>query len=160
MIPGLTCQPAAAVIQAIFVCLLVVGAGWDIASRRLPNWLTLSVAVLFIPWAIVLGMSLHDFLFAALAGGICLALGFGLFQLRVMGAGDVKLIVAMALWIGLTIELMQFILYMGLVGGVLAMLFVAARLFAKRDLGELPYGVAIVLAGLYVQVGNSACFAW
>jgi hypothetical protein len=31
MIPHLACQPIAAAMEALFVILLVVGAGWDIA---------------------------------------------------------------------------------------------------------------------------------
>ena len=91
--------------------------------------------------------------------GSALALGFGLFQLRVMGAGDVKLIVAMALWIGLTIEVDAIHpLRMGLVGGVPGHA-VRGRPAVRQSatFGEASHGVAIVLAGLYVRVGNFRC---
>lgn len=160
MFPDLACHPLAAAMEGVFVVLLLVGAGWDIACRRLPNWLTLAVAVAFIPWALALGMGLNDFMFAAIAGAICFALGFLLFQFRVMGAGDVKLIVAVALWTGFSADLLKFILYMGIAGGFLAVLFLILRLAAKRDFGELPYGVAIVVSALIVKAGSTACFVW
>jgi prepilin peptidase CpaA len=127
---------------------------------RLPNWLNLAVAVAFIPWALAMGIGIPGFLLALIAGIVCFVVGFALFHMRQMGAGDVKLIVAVAFWIGFNIELVRFLLYMGILGGLLATLFVFLRLVAKRDYGELPYGVAIVLSALIVKAGSSTCFAW
>ena len=144
--------------EGVFAILLLVGAGWDIACRRLPNWLTLAIGIAFVPWAMAMGIGAPGFLSAALAGGISFGLGFALFQFRLMGAGDVKLIVAVALWIGLSVKFVRFILYMGVAGGILALLFLALRRVTKRGVGELPYGVAIAIAALIVWVNGTTCF--
>lgn len=74
----------------------VVAAGWllalsgyDIAERRLPNWLTLPGAALVLLVAAVCGRGV-----AALAGGVALASLYLIVHLvvpRAMGGGDVKL---------------------------------------------------------------------
>ena len=160
MIPDLACPPAAAAMEALFVLLLVIGAGWDIARRRLPNWLNLAVAAAFIPWGLAMGIGIPGFVLALVAGVVCFGVGFALFHLRQMGAGDVKLIVAVALWTGFNIQLVRFLLYMGIAGGLLAAFFLFMRLVMKRDLGELPYGVAIVLSAFIIKAGSTTCFVW
>jgi prepilin peptidase CpaA len=160
MIPEVTCHPLAAAAELLYFALLLAGAGWDIACRRLPNWLTLAVALAFIPWSLASGMDVDDYVLSALAAAICFGIGFALFQMRLMGAGDVKLIVGIALWTGLRADLVRFLMYMGIAGGFLALLFLCVRLVAKRNLGELPYGVAIVIGALIVRLHASACFVW
>jgi prepilin peptidase CpaA len=160
MIPALACQPLAATMEVLFALLMVIGAGWDIACRRLPNWLTIAVAAAFIPWALAMGIGIPGFVLALIAGAICFGVGFALFHFGQMGAGDVKLIVAVALWTGFNINLVRFLLYMGIAGGLLAILFIFLRLVMKRDPGELPYGVAIVLSALVIKAGSTTCFVW
>ena len=145
--------------EALFVVLLVIGAGWDIASRQLPNWLNLAVALAFIPWGVAMGIGVPGFLMALIAGVICFGLGFALFHFGQMGAGDVKLIVAVAFWIGLNIELVRFVLYMGIAGGLLGLLFLALRFTLKREF-ELPYGVAISVSAIIIKVMTTTCFVW
>ncbi len=130
---------------------LVVAAFTDIRRRQIDNWLNAAIA-LAAPafwWASGLdlwpGVAMQ--LGVALAAFAVLA---GLFALKVMGGGDVKLLTALALWIP-PYEFMQLLLIMAIAGGVLtvAMFFwhVARR---QRDRIAIPYGVAIAFGGLWV----------
>lgn len=134
---------------------LVIAAATDLKSRRIGNELTVTIALgapLFW-WATGLP------LWTGVAGQIAVAtitftICAGLFALRAMGGGDVKLLTALALWIepGMFAGL---IILMALLGGVLTVIMMIAR--AIRGGSErlaIPYGVAIALAGLWVIGAN------
>ena len=75
-------------------------ASWiDYSQRRVPNWLNLSL--------IVAGFCAQGLYFGAsglAAGGLGLLIGFGLliipWMMHGMGAGDVKLMAAIGVWLG------------------------------------------------------------
>jgi prepilin peptidase CpaA len=130
---------------------LLIAAFTDLRSRRIGNWLNGAIALgapLFW-WAS--GLSLWPEVAAqvgvALAAFVVLA---GLFALRAMGGGDVKLLTALALWIE-PAAFLKLIVIMALVGGVLTILFAGWHVIRGRK-GRLaiPYGVAIASAGLWV----------
>jgi prepilin peptidase CpaA len=74
----------------------------------------------------------------------------GLFAMRWMGGGDVKLLSALALWIAPS-AFLKLVVIMALVGGVLTLAFgmwhIARR---QKDRLAIPYGVAISAAGLWI----------
>ncbi|MEN4401086.1 prepilin peptidase [Mycolicibacterium senegalense] len=77
---------------------LLVLSGYDIAERRLPNWLTMPGAVLIPVAAALAGRGL-----AALAGAAALAVLYLLVHMaapRAMGGGDVKLAVGLGAMTG------------------------------------------------------------
>lgn len=130
---------------------LVIAAFTDIRRRQIDNWLNLSIALgapLFW-WAS--GVSLWPGV--AIQIGIALAafaILAGLFALRMMGGGDVKLLTALALWIepGLFLQLL---IVMALAGGVLTVVLGAWHVMRRqRDRLQVPYGVAISTGGLWV----------
>jgi prepilin peptidase CpaA len=111
---------------------LVVAAFTDIRRRQIDNWLTAAIA-LAAPlywWAagIDLWPGVGIQLGIALATLVVLA---GFFALGWMGGGDVKLLVAIALWIEPSLFL-QLLIIMALVGGVLT-LVVGAWHIARRQ---------------------------
>ena len=88
-------------IRILLSALVIVAAIWDIRTRRIPNWLTLS--------GVILSVGLNMFLFDKTLDGIWFSLkGFGLalgvylvlYILRAMGAGDVKLMAAVGAAVG------------------------------------------------------------
>ena len=130
---------------------LLVAAFTDLRSRRIANWLNAAIALgapLFW-WAS--GLTLWPGI--ALQLGVALAsfaILCGLFAIRAMGGGDVKLLTALALWIAPSLFL-KLIVLMSLIGGLLTVLFAAWHLARKRrDKLAIPYGVAIAMAGLWV----------
>lgn len=129
---------------------LLIAAFTDIRTRKISNKLCLAVALgapLF--WwstglALWPGVALQ---FATAAG--CFALCAGMFALRQMGGGDVKLLTALALWIQ-PLWFLQLFLVMAVVGGVLTLgfgaWFIASR---QKERVGIPYGIAIATAGLW-----------
>jgi len=134
------------------LALLLLAASWlDLRSRTIPNGLNLLIALLAIPfwWASGLG------LWPDIAWQIGLAiLVFGLFTipfaLGAMGGGDVKMLGALALWIPAG-ALLPLIVIMSLAGGVLTLaMLIRQRLARSEGQLEVPYGVAIAFAGLWL----------
>ncbi|NPT60063.1 A24 family peptidase [Paraburkholderia elongata] len=164
------------------VCLLglvAVAAGWDLHSRRIPNWLVLTGLAL----ALATQWHLHGagegsvrWVLGMFTGG---ALFLPLYLLRAMGAGDVKLMAAVGALVGPNMAL-EIVLVTCVLGGVWAigaivlkravkatganmlaiLLAGTARLGNKEargqgatfaSVGSLPYGVAIALGTLCVM---------
>lgn len=130
---------------------LLAAAITDIRSRRITNRLNAAIALgapLFwwasemTQWpdlALQLGVALATFAILTL-----------LFAIRAIGGGDVKLLTALALWIEPAL-FVKLIVMMALLGGVLTLALIGWRhLRRRRERIEVPYGVAIALAGLWV----------
>ena len=159
--PGMWPSDLALGLELAFAVAMLVAAACDIAWRRLPNWLTAGVAVAYLPWAWAVGIGWGGVAVALAVGAVVLGLGFGLFAAGVIGGGDAKLAAAVALWVGLSFELIRFFLVMSLAGGVLAVIILAARAFARgRPQRPLPYGVAIAAAALDFWIRHSHVVCW
>lgn len=140
--------------------LAVVGAVHDWRSLRIPNWVSLSIAALF-----VLGIVIDPSQFSPLwhyvgAGAAMLAVTYTLFALGHFGGGDAKLASALALWLGFK-GLVPFVMFTGIAGGVLGLLGLyikkkkpfahpspqgwVGQLQTGRD--AIPYGIALAIGG-------------
>ncbi len=140
----------------LLVCLVLMIAGAsDVRTRKIPNWTVLAAAALFGLWFFV-GPPV-PFLSSLAAAFIVFACSCALYYFGIVGAGDSKLATAVALFAGLG-RLPEFIFYMSLAGGVLALCMMVAQptrvlvMLQMRGRGTLdrgvPYGVAIGLAGV------------
>jgi prepilin peptidase CpaA len=129
-------------IRILLEVLVIVAAIWDIRTRRIPNWLTLS--------GVVLGVGLNTFLFET-AGlwfslkGLGLALGvyFVLYLLHAMGAGDVKLMAAVGAVVGAA-NWFGILVLTSLAGAVAGLLLVAFKGRFRKTLGN----IGIILTSL------------
>lgn len=137
----------------VALLLLLLSAGIeDVRTREIANWKNAAIALLAPLWWLAIGLPLWPGV--ALRIGVALAV-FALFCVAFhfgqMGGGDVKLIGALALWLPLQ-PLIAMLTAMALLGGVLTLAMVGARLVRRRPLAgiEIPYGVAITLAALIV----------
>jgi prepilin peptidase CpaA len=134
---------------------LLFAAFTDLKRRQIDNWLNAAIALgapLFwwssgmalwpdLGWQ--LGMTLLTF-----------AVLCGLFALRAMGGGDVKLLTALALWIP-PVWFFKLVVMMALIGGLLTIIFGAWHIARRqRDKVAIPYGVAISTAGLWVLASH------
>lgn len=130
---------------------LIFAAVTDIRRREIDNWLNAGI-VLAAPvfwWAS--GMSLWPDV-AIQLGIAMLAFAFfaGLFALKLMGGGDVKLLTALALWIEPS-AFLQLLLIMALAGGALTIVMGAYHfLQQQKERLAIPYGVAIAFGALWV----------
>jgi prepilin peptidase CpaA len=150
---------------SILPVLMIIAAISDLASFRIPNWLTILTAALFFPMAWLTGMPLAEFGWHLLAGAILFALGFALFSFGLFGGGDAKLMAAAGLWFG-TSQTMPFLVATALAGGALAASVAVWSLFmtlfeihgpgdesrigraARKIRPKLPYGLAFAVGAI------------
>jgi prepilin peptidase CpaA len=139
----------ASILLAMLGLLLVWAGIEDARTREIANWKNAAIALLAPAWWWASGLSLWPGVaFQLVLAAIVFALFLGAFALRQMGGGDVKLIAALALWLPLQ-PLMTMLLTMAVLGGVLTLLMLGDKYLRKcPDLLEIPYGVAIAIAGL------------
>ena len=104
---------------ASLLALLAVASIIDLRERRIPNWLTAGVAVLY-PIYVLISPTPVGWLGALGAAAAVFMLGLVLFARQLIGGGDVKLIAALTLWAGLD-QLALFALVTSLAGGALAL---------------------------------------
>ena len=113
--------------------------------------------------AFVAGMNGHDILSHIGAGAAVLVVTFTFFSRGWIGGGDAKLAAATALWLGFD-QLMNYLLYASLFGGVLTFLVIRFRVMPlpaalagqdwvqrlhRMDAG-VPYGIALAASALLV----------
>lgn len=142
---GLLCALAIALLIAAFT---------DLRSRRIDNWLNAGIALGAPLYWFASGMGLYEIgLQLVVAAGAFVVLA-GLFAIRAMGGGDVKLLTALALWIR-PVWFLELIVVMAIVGGIITIVFgcwhVARR---NKDRLAVPYGLAIAFAGLWTLIDN------
>lgn len=134
--------------------LLVTAAVTDIRSRIISNRLNAAIALLAVPWWFALGYGGYDILFQIGLSAALLVVFAIFFALRMMGGGDVKLLAALGLWLPLT-KMLILLEWMAIGGGVLTLgMLIAHRIRRAPGKPEIPYGVAIVGAGLVVLAND------
>jgi prepilin peptidase CpaA len=146
---------------AILPALVIVAGLKDLTSMKIPNWISGLLVLGFFPAALALGLppaaiGLH--LSVAVAA---LLIGMGLFALNLLGGGDVKLMAAACLWLGLSGSGV-FVLATAVVGGVFSLALLVSRTWLQpwvgvgpgwlvqlmEPRGHIPYGVAIAIGAL------------
>ncbi len=152
-----------AALPFLFPILMICAALWDLTTLQIPNWLSLAVLISFVAFAALGPLDAADIFGRIGLGAAVLVGGTLLFMKGFAGGGDVKLLAAAAVWVGWR----GFPLYLAvtvLIGGVLALLFLAFRrlklprswasvAWVRRlhNPGEgIPYGAAIGVAGVLV----------
>jgi prepilin peptidase CpaA len=147
---------------AIAACALIAAAVHDIRSYEIPDRFATLIAFAFVVGSLTGG--LHTALSGILLGTIVFAVGLGLFALRCVGGGDVKLLAATSLWVTAPL-VANFALVTSLAGAALGLVLMTPlrRLFpappaelvaVTGTAGSLrqpmPFGVAIAIGGLFV----------
>lgn len=131
---------------------LLIAAFTDIRRRQITNWLNGAIALAAPLYWWASGLDLWPGV--ALQLGVALAVfavGAGLFAIRAMGGGDVKLLTALALWVP-PLVFMKLLIVMALVGGALTVGMGVWHVMRRRkERLAIPYGVAIAFAGLWVM---------
>lgn len=135
---------------ALLGTLLIVAAVTDLRARIISNRLNLAVALLAPMWWLASGLGWGDIALQLAVGLAVFGLFAALFSLGWMGGGDVKMLGALALWFPWDTMLTLLVL-MALLGGVVTTVTVVHHRMTRR-LGapEIPYGIAISIAGLWL----------
>lgn len=138
--------------------LLAASASADVAGRRIPNALTLSIAaagLLFVAFTRG-GFAVAVNVAAAALLGVALVLAW---SRRMLGGGDVKLFAASAVWLGPG-RLLTFLAATAIAGGLLAIATAAGSALKTAAAGgpfalvriprpTVPYGAAIAAGALF-----------
>lgn len=157
----------------LLIALLATAAYIDLRTYRIPNWLTVGGIAAGVLFAVAQPMAGHpDWVHAAAGMGVGLAVMLPAYLVRVMGAGDVKLMATVGTFLGPE-QVFAAALITFIVGGVLALLYTIAsgltgqllvnvgsivryalfsvvarispvlNLGTTQSVGRLPYGVSI-----------------
>jgi prepilin peptidase CpaA len=148
------------ILAGLFLALCLLAAIHDVNRLTIPNWLNLTIAVLFIPAAAVSGLPLEIIGGHLAVAALAFVIAFGLFAFRIFGGGDAKMIPAVMLWLGPEAGL-PFVFQMALAGGACAVLILTVRRTVpagavpgiirapfEEDAG-VPYGVAIAAGVIF-----------
>jgi prepilin peptidase CpaA len=136
---------------AYFCAVLALAAASDVRRYLIPNWMPLALAagavVLAFPASGDVAMS------RGLSFLIMAVVTIGLWLVRGLGGGDVKLLIAAALWIPLG-QLTVFVLAVAVAGGVQAAVTLVLRkvrppVETPSGRQRMPYAVAIAVGGFY-----------
>jgi prepilin peptidase CpaA len=141
----------ATILIVLLACGLAAGAVCDWRSRTIPNGLNAAIALGAIPfwWASGLHLWPDVALHLGVAAGLFAIFALA-FQLGLMGGGDVKMLAAVALWLPLS-AVLQLLVIMSLAGGVLTLaMLIPHRLRKAAGQPEIPYGIAIAFAGMWL----------
>ena len=168
---------------SVLVMLLIIAGIIDYRTYRIPNWLTLSGATFGLLYSAIAAIPHQGFLWSL--GGLAIGLltMLPMYALRVMGAGDVKLMAMVGTFLGYT-GIPLAILCTFIAGGIAALGFAVYRrvlgrllvnvrdiasttafsifggmqphigMAAGTSIGRLPYGVSIAVGTIAYVLAN------
>jgi prepilin peptidase CpaA len=162
-----------ALIFVVFPFCMVFAAISDMLSMTIANRVSIILVATFAVVAPFTGMDWATYGMHFAAGGLVLAVTFALFAIGGMGGGDAKLMAATALFMGLNIHLVEYLVISAFLGGVLTVALLSFRKsamavftsrnvflrhFADQSVG-VPYGIALGAGGL-LTYPSSALMVW
>ncbi|MHB2166638.1 A24 family peptidase [Alsobacter sp. R-9] len=154
-------------ILLLFPALMAYAASSDLVSMRISNKVSLTLVCGFIVVSLALGLPLAAYGWHLAAGGLVLAITFGMFAAGWIGGGDAKLAAATALWLGWD-SLLDYGIAASLFGGALTLGLLQFRTFPLPRVAAnmpwllhlhhpktgIPYGIALAAGGLAVYPGS------
>ena len=117
--------PLPLVSEAALAALVIVAAVYDIRFRRIPNWLVLTGFCLGLALNVYF-LHVNGLILTLLGALLAFAVYLPFFALRAMGAGDVKLMIAIGAFVGAKNWLILFLMT-AILGGILAICLLLIR---------------------------------
>ena len=145
---------------------LLIACLFDLKAFRIPNAVPLALIALFLVKAAAAGIAVWPD--HVIGFGLTTAFGLLAFVLGMIGGGDAKLMMALALWFGVT-ALPGFLVVTAIGGGVLALTLLALRILVNRPRkaassgkptpspglldrhAPVPYALPIAFAALWLE---------
>lgn len=121
------------IVTLAFATLLFAASCFDVVRLRIPNMIPAGLVVLFALQILLGGVQAP--LAHLLAMGLALLILLPLFALDMLGGGDVKLLVAVALWLGMS-KLAALLILVGIAGGLFALVWLAMRWLIRTRLRD------------------------
>lgn len=145
-----------------FPVLITYAALRDMFSFTIPNGISLTLLCGYFLVTIAEGNFWSYAMLSNISAGVVVLIVVAiLFYRSLLGGGDAKLIAVVSMWMGWS-NLLPFLMFMSLAGGVLAFVWLIAKRLAGSKLmppwanhyfsstDGLPYGIAIATAGVAV----------
>jgi prepilin peptidase CpaA len=155
-------------VVSIYLIFSMLAVLWyDVSRYIIPNWLV-GLMLISYPVAVAMAHTGIDWKMALVGMTLVLVLGYIVFAMKWMGGGDIKLMTAGALWVGLE-NLPDFLFIVALLGGVFSIFMLVVRKLVPfipkitktadvprilRDGEPIPYGVAIALGFLFMLLNG------
>jgi prepilin peptidase CpaA len=117
-----------------FGALLLAASCFDVLRLRIPNMIPVGLVALF-ALQLLIEPGVHAPLDHLLAMALALLLLLPVFALNMLGGGDIKLLAAVAFWLGMK-KLAALLILVGVVGGVFALFWLAMRWLIRTGLGD------------------------
>ena len=145
------------VIWVVFSGLFFAAAVIDARSYRIPNWIPLALAALFAVAVALSGKTIVDYWPSFALGAGMMAIGYGLYAVTGMGAGDAKLAAAAVMWAGLAgLYAWVFALAMSMAALAVALIVLrrvapagqAAKARVLQRGAPVPLGIALAAASI------------
>ena len=147
----------------LFPALMAFAAASDLFTMTISNRVSLALIAGFIVLAVLGGMGLNDILMHFGAGAAVLVVAFACFAMGWVGGGDAKVAASVALWFGFD-HLLNYLLYVSLLGGALTILLIQFRQWPLPSLlagqpwldrlhdkkSGIPYGIALAIGALMI----------
>jgi prepilin peptidase CpaA len=146
-----------------FGALLVAACCSDVLKLRIPNAIPLGLVLLFGLEVLLGGIAAPLGHLQAML--LALAILVPLFGLNMLGGGDVKLLTAVALWLGMS-KLALLLISVGIVGGVFALVWLPLRRLVRCGLSQdrvpesfvagapLPFALPITIIAIPLATGG------
>ena len=137
----------------VLLILLLTAAVFDVIYRRIPNWLTVSGVLLGLAMNTVIGAPEAGVVFALIGLAVAFGIYAGLYALRAMGAGDVKLMAAVGALVGWE-RWFGIFFVTALIGGIMALILVLARRRLKKTLFNISFILSEMKSGRPAYLAN------
>jgi prepilin peptidase CpaA len=162
-----------ALIFVVFPFCMLFAAISDMLSMTIANRVPVLLILVFAAVAPLTGMGWAEYGGHFAAGALVLAVTFALFAMGGMGGGDAKLLAATAIWMGLNVHLVEYLVASTFIGGLLTLGILLYRKsmlsavtgqnpflrhFADEKTG-VPYGIALGIGGL-ITFPDSPLMVW
>jgi prepilin peptidase CpaA len=136
---GLTAAtPAGLAAAVVFAALLVAACVTDLRQRRIPNGIVAMLLVGGLTYTVCTTWSFGAVGRSLLACALGFAIWIPFYAFRMLGAGDVKLFAAGAIWL-VPSQVLQAALYSALFGGLLSVLWLVLEYGASRGIARAAF---------------------
>jgi len=132
------------IIYTILTVFILIAAIYDVGTKKIPNWISLTIIVTGLSWNFfsVEGLGFKDSGLGLIVGLLLMMPGH---VLGSMGAGDVKLMAAIGSVVGLN-QVLDVVLYSYMVMFVIAIIFI----IVKGGLFKLLFRYKALIYGLFI----------
>jgi prepilin peptidase CpaA len=140
-------------VEVVLLVVLLAAAVFDVLYRRIPNWLTVSGAVLGVAMNAVIGPPEAGLVFSLTGLLVAFAIYVTLYALRAMGAGDVKLMAAIGALVGWE-RWFGIFFVTALIGGIMALFLVVARGRLRKTMFNVGFILSEMKGGRAAYLKN------